>query len=185
MERALERPAYSTKARRVRVVHEACRASARERSRNSKELLLDFRRSHLIVAASLAGACLLSGPALAAPPSGSTCDASRPDACREECDRGSLESCVALADLYQAGKGVPKDASQSFRLFRKACDEGSMAGCRGLGRAYRDGLGAPKDPTRAAQLFNRACDGAVLAACFDLARAYEVGSGVPLDLVYA
>lgn len=49
------------------------------------------------------------------------------------CDRGFAPSCLALADMLEAGEGVDADPDRARGLREQACMEGSTLACDRLG----------------------------------------------------
>jgi TPR repeat protein len=68
-----------------------------------------------------------------------------------ECDQGTGEACVALAEVYSE-----RDDALAARYFRKGCDHNITRACTGLSRLYRLGRGVTKDPAMEAQFLKRA-----------------------------
>lgn len=51
----------------------------------------------------------------------------------EACDRSHSPSCVALADMVEAGEGAPADPDRARALLEQACFDGAQAACDRLG----------------------------------------------------
>ena len=113
------------------------------------------------------------------------------------CARGEGKSCDKLADMYENGKGVPKDIPRAFALYSRAaelylpaCDLGMLKICGALAELYEDGKGVEKDASRAAELYRReawneaqACDAGNGKVCGELGLSYSVGHAVPHNCV--
>jgi TPR repeat protein len=115
-----------------------------------------------------------------------TCRVDDPKDCMAKCDQNQAESCHRLANQYEFGKGVAKDAPKAVALYRKACDGGSMNGCVGLGNGYRNAFGGlPKDLNQALALYKKACDAGFGDGCTELGWRHWNGEGVPADRAQA
>ena len=115
------------------------------------------------------------------------------------CIRGSGESCDALADMYENGKGIERDLASARELYLRAaalytrdCSRGSADTCRALASLFKDGKGVEKDTSRAEELYaqwaeldSEACDAGNGKVCADLGTSYSVGSDVPKNYVKA
>jgi TPR repeat protein len=108
-----------------------------------------------------------------------------PDQLRRSCDRGrtamDIGQCAELAELYVAGRGVPKDDAMAFSLFTKACNGDNAWGCGELGFYYANGRTVPVDYARALTLFTKSCDAKSMYGCNGLGELYRDGHGVPKD----
>jgi TPR repeat protein len=131
--------------------------------------------SAAFVLATLAAVGLVSAsPALAAEPPAPTLAA-----LKAACDRGDGKACSDLADRYDDGKGVAKNAVTALTLWTRACNLGVALDCQVAGRRIGNGLGTAKDPKRAAALLQRGCELNEGYSCEDLSAAYQDGIGVP------
>nr|MBP9085959.1 sel1 repeat family protein [Kofleriaceae bacterium] len=99
------------------------------------------------------------------------------------CALGSLEACVAAAELAQRNNH-PDVARKHFGL---ACERGAAAACARGGEMAQQGAGGPADANQAKQLFTQAftlfskqCP-AVSTACHELGILYYKGRGVAED----
>ena len=112
-----------------------------------------------------------------------------PAALRRSCDRGrtamDVGQCAELAELYLAGRGVPKDEREALQLFTKACDGGDAWGCGELGFFYERGRVVPVDYARALALFTKSCDATSMYGCNGLGELYRDGHGVAQDTARA
>jgi TPR repeat protein len=77
---------------------------------------------------------------------------------RRLAEEGDPSAQVALADLYMAGQGVPRDRTQARALYRKAAMAGSRVAQLNLGDIHRRGLGVRPDLVRAYAWFLLAAD---------------------------
>jgi TPR repeat protein len=49
---------------------------------------------------------------------------------------GAMPACLRLAEMYEGGLGVRKDAARAARLYSRACEGGVTDSC-GRGRTSR------------------------------------------------
>jgi TPR repeat protein len=115
------------------------------------------------------------------------------------CIRGSGESCDALADMYENGKGIERDLASARKLYLRAaalytrdCARGSADTCRALASLFKDGKGVEKDTSRAEELYAKwaeldaeACDAGNGKVCWELGTSYSVGGDIPQNHVKA
>lgn len=101
--------------------------------------------------------------------------------CREQCDRGDINSCDVLAMMTWHGKGVAKDSAAAAALYAKACDRDDRIACANVGVMTYRGDGVAQDKAKGAAFFDRACRLGALDACANLATAYAFGAGVAVD----
>ncbi len=85
----------------------------------------------------------------------------KPDTCgvaelQTKAARGYVRQELELAADYFAGRGVPKDLTQSAYWYRKAADQGNPAAQVYLGYMYTVGLGVPQDKAEAIRWYRRA-----------------------------
>ncbi len=77
-------------------------------------------------------------------------------ACRSEADAGDAECQHLVGYLYQEGLGVPLNATEAIRLFRRAAKRGlAIAQCH-LGFAYERGFGVSPDDFEAVHWYRLA-----------------------------
>ncbi len=99
------------------------------------------------------------------------------------CDGGEFEGCRNLAELYEQGQGVPRDAARSRQLLDYACRAGDPPACRVLGARLHDGSErSAGDPSAARFYFERGCHLGEPSACALLGLYYMDGlGGLPRD----
>jgi TPR repeat protein len=99
------------------------------------------------------------------------------------CDGGEFEGCRNLAELYEQGQGVPRDAARSRQLLDYACRAGDPPACRVLGARLHDGSErSAGDPSAARVYFERGCHLGEPSACALLGLYYMDGlGGLPRD----
>ncbi len=74
---------------------------------------------------------------------------------------GNSAAQHALGELYEGGKGVPKDFEMAARYFAQSAQQGNSNGATALGKAYLRGQGVPIDPTSAYFWLNVASMGTI------------------------
>lgn len=113
------------------------------------------------------------------------CDPGDASECREQCTKGSAESCTSLgaylvAHAENTPAGWERANGEAMPFFKRACDAGHVEGCAGLARVTfpieitRATLGQTR---RSLELGKRACEAGSAAACQDVSVAYFNGSG--------
>ena len=96
--------------------------------------------------------------------------------------RGYVKQELELAADYFAGRGVPKDLTQSAYWYRKAADQGNPAAQVYLGYMYTVGMGVPQDRTEAIRWYRRAASAGNAEAEVNLAALYLRGDGIKQDI---
>ena len=96
--------------------------------------------------------------------------------------RGYVKQQLELAAAYFAGRGVPKDLTQSAYWYRKAADQGNPAAQVYLGYMYTVGMGVPQDKAEAVRWYRRAAAAGNAEAEVNLAALYIRGDGVKQDI---
>ena len=96
--------------------------------------------------------------------------------------RGYIKQQLELAADYFAGRGVPKDLTQSAYWYRKAADQGNPAAQIFLGYMYTVGMGVPQDKAAAVRWYKRAASAGNAEAEVSLAALYMFGDGVKQDI---
>jgi TPR repeat protein len=100
--------------------------------------------------------------------------------------RGDARAQLALARLYQAGKGVRRNQARAMALYRRAA--AGLIPAANAGRAdaqflladlYQTGLGVGRDPARALSLLRAAANQGHPSALHKLAIFREWGVGMP------
>jgi TPR repeat protein len=127
---------------------------------------------------------LSGGLCTQAPGAAYLCDPKDEAECREQCDKGSAESCTNLgAWIIDHNDGSPEGwelAKQTaMPIFKQACDGGHVEGCAGYARVL-----FPDEITRktlaitkqSLAIGKQACTDGSAVACQDVALAYHNGS---------
>jgi len=60
--------------------------------------------------------------------------------------------------MYANGRGVPQDAAEAVKWYRKAADQGDATGQYNLGWMYANGRGVPQDDAEAVKWYRKAAD---------------------------
>jgi len=102
------------------------------------------------------------------------------------CDAGYAPDCLALADLYASGKGVPQSTvhgsalvQKAIDLDMKACQQGNKSdACIQAGDLYAK---YANDQVAANLLYRKACNLDNAPGCNKVAVLYENGTGIPKD----
>lgn len=72
--------------------------------------------------------------------------------------RGNVQGMLNMANMLQAGLGVPRDESSALSWYRKAAGQGSAIGMYYTAQAYLDGIGVAVDIDLAQTWLTRAAD---------------------------
>jgi hypothetical protein len=96
--------------------------------------------------------------------------------------RGYIQQELELAAAYFAGRGVPKDLTQSAYWYRKAADQGNPAAQVYLAYMYTVGMGVPQDKAEAVRWYRRAASAGNAEAEVNLAALYIRGDGIKQDI---
>ena len=91
-------------------------------------------------------------------------------------DRGDLRAMVSLAQLTEAGNGLPQDVPAAFRLYERAAEGGSPDAMINLAIVLFQGDGLPADPDRAVDLLRRAANAGSAKAVFNLGVLAQQGA---------
>ena len=67
---------------------------------------------------------------------------------------GDAESQFILGNMYDRGRGVPKDEKEAVKWYRKAAEQGYAKAQHQLGVMYDKGEGVPEDDVAAYAWFN-------------------------------
>ena len=89
------------------------------------------------------------------------------------CEKGSLKSCMFLADIYKKGAVVNIDNTKSLNYYKKSflladiyCQKNSKDACKTLSYLYENGLGVNIDLVKADEASSKACDLGDAASCY-------------------
>jgi TPR repeat protein len=90
-----------------------------------------------------------------------------------------------LGQMYEFGRGVPRDFARAFKLSKAAADRGNASGELQVGMMYANGWGVPADPTKGLWNVRLAAHQGLPEACFALGMIYLGRPGIPADIVKA
>lgn len=93
-------------------------------------------------------------------------------------DQGHAMSKMVLAELYETGRGVPRDLQRAIRMYEPLAEAGSTEARYRLAQIYL----AKGQNDQAVRLLTRIIDQGDTRAPLDLAEMYEQGHGVPRNL---
>ena len=100
---------------------------------------------------------------------------------RKAAEQGNAFAQCTLGDLYETGKGVPKDYALAALWYRKAAEQGYADAQESLGDLYETGDGVSEDYALAALWYRKAAEQGDADAQERLGNLYERGKGVPQD----
>jgi TPR repeat protein len=100
-------------------------------------------------------------------------------------DMNYAASYVNLGQLFQLGKGAPKDFDAARRWYEKAVFADDTVGFQAIGTLYEEGDGVPQDFETARRWYEKAAANGIAAGSTSLGRLYMNGSGVAQDPVRA
>lgn len=131
-----------------------------------------------------AGFELVGGLCTQAPSAAYLCDPTDEAQCREQCGKGSAESCTNLGAYLISGSYDDTETWDAAKatatpFFKQACDGGHVEGCAGYARVLFPSTFNKKTLAKAKQSIEvgkKACDGGSEVACQDVALAYFNGS---------
>lgn len=92
---------------------------------------------------------------------------------------------LALARLYENGRGVRQDYSEALRWYRAAAEQGDAAAQTAVGFFYYGGRSVPRHLEEAMRWYRRAAAQGHASAQFNLGQMYGAGDGVPRDYLEA
>lgn len=92
------------------------------------------------------------------------------------------ESCVALAEAYFTGDGIPQDIGEAWYWYSTAAQRGDAEAAYMLGEMLSVPLGRKQDTGRALEWYTRAADAGHVKAQLHLAWVYTSGKGAPVNL---
>ena len=112
-----------------------------------------------------------------------------PEKLRQDAERGDADAQFYLGKMYELGyayetAGVPKDAVEAIKWYRKAAEQGHQSAQVNLGLLYT-GAGVPKDAVEAVKWFRKAAEQGNAFAQSALGSSYQTGDGVPKDAAEA
>jgi len=100
-------------------------------------------------------------------------DAAAAAALAEASDLGYPPAQYAYGQLHEAGRGVPADAAEARRLYRRAAEAGNRDAMHLLGVMAARGRGGPKDDAAAVEWFKRAAELGLVNSQFNLGAIFQ------------
>ncbi|HAK50884.1 MAG TPA: hypothetical protein DCM54_03130 [Gammaproteobacteria bacterium] len=102
---------------------------------------------------------------------------------RRAADQGYPSSQTNLATLYRDGKGVARDYTQAFRLYKLAADQNYVMSYVPLGELYMQGRGVNRDVKTGLEWLYKGVDEGVVSAHYHLGKLMkEVGGRLRIML---
>lgn len=86
-------------------------------------------------------------------------------------EKGNTQGILNVANMLEAGKGVPRDPAAAVAWWRRGAELDDSLSIHSLSRAYREGLGVPADQAEADRLLERAAASGAVAAQRELGQA--------------
>jgi uncharacterized protein len=96
-----------------------------------------------------------------------------------DAEKGDSGAMLALAGIYAAGEGVPRDYTRAFEWCRKALEAGNNDALLPMATMYRRGRGVARDDKKALDMYERAADQGQTEAMVMLGWMYGRGIGTP------
>jgi hypothetical protein len=96
--------------------------------------------------------------------------------------KNDTRALFALAGVYAAGKGVPRDDVKAAQLYLRAAQRNHAPALFTLATLYADGRGIPRDMNKAIQCYEKAAQAGLPDAANSLGYLYEAGAGVAADV---
>lgn len=101
---------------------------------------------------------------------------------KKEALKGDAKAQADLGVKYLFGDGVPADANEAVKWFRKSVEQENASGFYWLGYAHYIGRGVPKSMEDARQLFLKAAEGGSIGGQYLLGMMCYKGEGAEKDL---
>ncbi len=96
-------------------------------------------------------------------------------------EAGDARAQFRLGDLYESGRGLPRDPAQAAQWYERAAQAGHAQAALRLGDLYRQGRGVVQDAGAAVQWYERAARAGDGAAAYRLAEMLAAGTGIARD----
>ncbi|MEO1281813.1 MAG: tetratricopeptide repeat protein [Pseudomonadota bacterium] len=88
-------------------------------------------------------------------------------------EKGNAQGILNLANMYQAGKGVPKDLVKALAWYKKGGDQGDPQCLFNVAQAYSSGLGTEVDDAKAVIYLRQAAEAGSSQAQLRLAKSLQ------------
>ena len=99
-------------------------------------------------------------------------------------EQNDAEAQRNIGVMYQQGLGVPQNAFEAARWYRRAADQGHVRAQQNLGVMYEHGTGVPQNFREAVKWYRRSAEGGNVLAKLNLGVLHEQDlPGLPQDLV--
>lgn len=108
-------------------------------------------------------------------------DAREVERLRRSADEGGRDAQLALAALYEDGRGVPRDIAEALRWYRASAEAGSVKAQTYLGEVYEKGRGIQQDDREAVRWYRRAAEQGEPRAQYSLGVLLIKGRGEERD----
>ncbi len=99
----------------------------------------------------------------------------------KEAEEGKLDQIFVLACMNLQGKGVPKNLTAAFELFKACANKGHSSSQNNLGFMFEEGVGTKKDLKQAMTWYQTAADYNNANGLCNLGNMIEHGRGVPAN----
>lgn len=86
----------------------------------------------------------------------------------KSCELKNAVGCYNLADMYERGEGVKKDAKKAMEFYKTACDNDHANACNNLGAIY----GKESNKAKFLPLYTKSCDLGSIYGCGNLGDYY-------------
>lgn len=96
-------------------------------------------------------------------------------------EEGIAKAQYKVGEMYEKGRGTPKDPAQAFSWYERASKQNYMKAQYKLGYMYFKGMGVSKNRTKAYALFQKPAEKGNVRAQYYLGRLYAAGQGVEKD----
>jgi TPR repeat protein len=100
-------------------------------------------------------------------------------------EQGNATAQTLLGFMYGHGQGLPENAAEALKWYRKAAEQGDVGAQSNLGLLYEQGRGTPQDFDEAIKWFRKAADQGLAFAQNNLGAMYARGLAVAQDYAQA
>jgi len=96
-------------------------------------------------------------------------------------EQGIAKAQYSVAEMFEKGRGTPKDPSQAFTWYKKAAKQRHIKAEYKLGYFYYKGLSVSKNADKAFKHFKKPANKGNVRAQYYLGKLYETGQGISKD----
>src|SRR3954470_1513185 len=107
------------------------------------------------------------------------------EALTAKANAGDAAAAFVLGNMYEQGNGVPQNAVEAVKWYRKAAELGNATAQFNLGLILAKGRGVTPDPSEGAKWYQKAAEQGDEQAAINLGILYAQGSGVKQDAAQA